>query len=226
MIKDILYDANTLRMYHFSDNSNLAVQLVKAPEVFTKQSIVLFFQRYRADVLPHGKLEKEKVELVLKKSAKLSELKTLISAQFDIKTENVLVYPGRITRVMKAVDVHKLDWEHMNNTASDDNAINAAPMGFRNGMICIFRDKSVVMSEAQLKQLEDERRAKEERRRQKLKGNPNFKAGSKTTSYRKPRKEVALVIRTEDEMKEIEAKKAAEKEAREQRVAEAQAKID
>merc|ERR1719219_1921247 len=90
-----------------------------------------------------------------------------------------------------------------NPIMTDDKVITMPPVMLRNGYKVVYQDITVQLSAAQKKVLEEKRKKKGGKRR--LRSNPNFRS---TGRARRP--EAALVIRTEDEMKELEAKKHAE----------------
>jgi len=204
-IGEILYDANKLCQYSFQDGTKLAIQMIPSSESFSRKHLSLFFQHYRADVPPYGKLSKTKDEMVIEKDALVRDLKKLISERYNIDISNLLIERGRMTSVMNSKSVHSLRWDDL----ADDGAINRLPLMLRNGQIVIFQDKTVVLTQEQIQQMEEERKAQGSQKRSRLKRNPNYKSASRV---RRP--ERALIIRTESEVlaaeKADEEKKAAE----------------
>jgi len=200
-IGEILYDANKLRQYSFQDGTKLAIQRILTPETFSRKHLSLFFQIYRADHPPYGKLSKTREEMVIEKTASVEELKTLIMKRYDIDMENILIERGRITSVTTAQSVYAMRWEQV----ADTLRINEMPLMLRSGMVVIVQDKTVQLSEEAKERLEEEKRAKANKRRNRLKRNPNYKAGD---TSRVRRAEPALIIRTESEV--FEAEKAAQ----------------
>jgi len=192
-IGEILYDANKLRQYNFQDGTKLAIQRIVTPETFSRKHLSLFFLHYRADHLPYGKLSNTKEEMVIEKTASVEELKALIMKRYDIELENILIERGRMTSVMTAQSVYAMKWHEVANILR----ISESPLMLRNGMIVIFQDKTVQLSEEVKERLEEEKKAKANKRRNRLKRNPNYKAGD---TSRVRRAEPALIIRTESEV--------------------------
>jgi len=196
-IAEILYDANKLCQYGFQDGTKLAVQMIPLAETFSRKHLSLFFQHYRADVPPYGKLSNTKEEMVIEKDALVRDLKKLISERFNIELSNLLIERGRMTSVMTSKSVYALRW----NDLPDDASINRMPLMLRNGQIVIFQDKTVVLTEEQIQKVEEERKAQAAQKRSRLKRNPNYKPAS---ASRERRPERALIIRTESEVFAIE----------------------
>merc|ERR1712066_280807 len=181
----------------------LAIQKIMTPETFSRKHLSLFFQHYRADHPPYGKLSKTKEEMVIEKSASVEELKMLIMKRYDIDLENILMERGRMTSTITVQTAYAMRWEPVSNIAR----INEQPLMLRNGMLVIFQDKTVQLSEDAKERLEEEKKAKANKRRNRLKRNPNYKAGSRVR-----RAEPALIIRTESEVFEAEKAKQEKKE--------------